>query len=154
MLALQGMARKCVPVLPIGHHLHIEQKPCFATTSLNKSLALHPKCLNKIHALHPICLNKILKHALHPKCWNTSLALKKSLASHPKFLKTFLHWHRIASAGLDGIWNVTRIYLCGERFVNPLHDKASLKRSVTRKKKTLCGSFFRNGLWPVLPLGQ
>ena len=42
----------------------------------------------------------------------------------------------------------------GERWVNPLRDEASLKRSGNQKKKTrFAGLFFLTGLRPVLPLG-
>ena len=52
---------------------------------MNKSLALHPKCLNKSLASHPKCLNKSL--ALHPKwiaiiesyAWTIYLAGKAAL---------------------------------------------------------------------------
>ena len=43
--------------------------------------------------------------------------------------------------------------MCGERWVNPLRDEASLKRSGNQKKKTrFAGLFFLTGLRPVLRL--
>ena len=54
-----------------------EQECCFELKFLNKSVALHPKCLNNTQK------NSLAFH-VHPKCLN------KCLPSHPHFLKKVL----------------------------------------------------------------